>query len=185
MSYKNNMFLKVNDDVVLVPLIQNVIEELEGWFSAEGLPCQVTSGLRTAEKQLSIIIQKAILHGIDKEFPSINTATVQDVNSWLNAWGRLLQVDEMVNPPVSAHAPYDYKKPNGDQRLAGTFIDISVHMKGGAFDIGKGGHTLQQITSVLDKALADKTIKDLQDYLAEPVNGAVHVDCMYSKINGF
>jgi len=184
MSYLNNMFLKVLPDVVLDPTIQGVIEALEPWFSAEGLPCVVTSGVRTAEKQLSIIVQKAIQHGIDQEFPQIKTATVEDVNSWINSWGKLLTVGEMINPPVPAHAPYSYNKPNGDVRPAGTFIDISDHMKGGAFDIGLGGHTLVQITSVLDKAKTDPTVL-IKDYLAEPVNLAIHIDCNGPKLGNF
>ena len=185
MDYQDNRFLTVGANVILTPTIANVIFELEGWFGEDGLFCTVTSGLRTAEKQLSIIIDKSIQHGVDREFSSIKTATVKNISSWLNSWGRLLQIGEMVNPPLPTKAPYDYKKPNGDQRKAGTFIDISNHMKGGAFDIGKGAHTLQMITTVLDKALADPTIKDLKGYLPEPVNGCVHCDCIIPKLGNF
>lgn len=181
-----NTFLRVLPGVVLTATIDNVIAELDPWFSAESVPAQVTSGFRTAEKQLSIIVEKALAHGIQKEFPSIVGATVENMASWLNPWGRLLTIGEMVNPPVAAKAPFDYKKPDGSNRPAGTFIDISVHMRGLAFDIGLGSPSSPYILPVVQKAFADKSITDLHDYLFENVNNAIHIDCVGpSKLNGF
>lgn len=181
-----NMFLRVEDSVVLTPIIDEVIAELEGWFSAESVPALVTSGFRTAEKQLEVIVQKVLAHPVLKgEYPNIANATVEDSASWLNAWGSLLTVGEMVNPPVASKAPYDYKKPDGSDRPAGTFIDVSAHMKGHAFDIGLGTQGPIYIKPVIDKAFADKSITNLKDYLFEPINNAIHIDCVDVKLDGF
>lgn len=185
MSYKSNHFLMVNGNVILTPLLENVICELEPWFSEAGLPVHVTSGLRTAERQLEIIIDKAKELGIDHEFPSILTATLDDVNSWVFAWGRELQANQMVNPPQSQKAPFDYVRSDGTPRKAGTLIEMSGHQLGQDFDIGQDIFRLKEITDVLDKALADNAIFDLKGYLAESGNHAVHVDCKEAKLNKF
>lgn len=181
-----NTFLRVADGVVLTQTIDTAIAELDPWFSAEGVPATVTSGFRTAEKQLEVIVQKVLAHPVLKnEYPNIASAAVEDSASWLNAWGSLLTIGEMVNPPVASKAPFDYKKPDGSDRPAGTFIDISAHMKGHAFDIGLGALGPVYIKPVVDKAFADKSITDFKDYLFEPVNNAIHIDCVDTKLDGF
>jgi hypothetical protein len=173
--------LLVNAGVVLNDLLISAITSLDDEFIKADLHAQVTSGIRTGQKQLSLIVEKCKKHGVDKEFPLILGATLDNVDSWLYPWGRLLTLGEMINPPLPAHAPFDYLKPNGDIRKAGNFIDISNHMKAHSFDIS--GANLSTIENVIKDSLT--RCEMIKGYLKEPVNNAVHVDCQDVKLNNF
>lgn len=187
MNWKSskNGFLWVRNGVELTPVIDNAIYELDAWVREDGRTLWVSSGKRSDEHQLGIIISKAKLHGIEKEFPQILTATVDNIDGWLLAWGRVLQTGDMVNPPRPARAPFDYIRSDGTARKAGILIPQSGHQLGLDFDIAQEMNKLSDITAILDKALADKMIMDLVGYLVEPVNHAVHVDCKQTKIDKF
>lgn len=178
--------------MILTPAIDSAIAILDGWFEQANIHAEVSSGLRTQEEQLKLIVKKCLAHKVDKEFPLIRAAKVDDKETWVNAWGRLLTIGEMINPPLPTPAPFDYKKSDGTPRKAGTIIPISGHMTGHCFDIG--GHNqelnidnkLEDIAAVIKKFLNDPMSGNVvSGYLLEPINGAVHVDCIEVKLNNF
>ena len=184
MMSEQNKYLKLRQGVDLTDVIDSRIALLDSYF--QDYPCEVTSGLRTAQHQLDLIIQKCSNHG----FP-IPNASLDNPDSWLNGWGKLLTVGEMINPPYPAKAPFDYVKPNGEKRSAGNLIGISNHMQGHAFDIGGFNQELkqsrdlmkvQEIVSEADKKEGNIIIAGM---LLEPVNGALHIDCKDEKLNSF
>jgi hypothetical protein len=192
MKSDNNKFLKVRKLVKLTDTIDVAISLLDGYFEQANLRCEVTSGLRTAEYQLKLIVDKCYLHHIDKEFPLVRVAKLLDLETWVKPWGRLLEIGEMINPPVPTKVPFDYIKSNGDKRKAGTLIPLSGHQLGQDFDIG--GRNLELNTKIdLNKIgdviktfmnnIASKNI--VSGYLIEGVNGAVHVDCIELKLDKF
>ena len=168
-----NKFLVVQSQVVLTPAIDNVIALLDPVFEKENLQAHVTSGLRTADKQLSLIKEKAIALGVDKEFPEIHDAAVTNQASWIKAWSRLLTKGFMINPPVSAECAFDYKKPTGEVRKAGHLIGISNHQRGHSFDIGG---EIEKIEALIKSVIANEKEIPIAGFLFEPVNHAVHVD---------
>lgn len=184
----NNKFLKIRKGVILTPTIDAGIYTLDFWFEKENLSCEVTSGLRTTEKQLQLIKEKAIKHNIHVEFPLITGAQLNIPNTWIPAWSRLLTIGEMINPPIATKCLFDYKKSDGTLRKAGTLIPVSGHQLGEDFDIGGFNKELNQavsldaIVKVLKVALLSAEVKGIiAGYLKEPVNGAVHVDCVKAK----
>jgi hypothetical protein len=179
-----NKYLKLRKAIDLTEVIDSRIAVLDKYF--QDYPCEVTSGLRTAQHQLELIMQKCSSHG----FP-ISNATLDNPDSWLNGWGKLLTIGEMINPPYPTRAPFDYVKPNGDKRSAGNLIGISNHMQGHAFDIGGYNQELKQsrdLTKVQEIIFdADKAEGGIliAGTLLEPVNGALHIDCKDGKLNSF
>ena len=101
-------WISLADGVVLTPTIERTLVQVDPIF--EGEPSSVTSGQRTAEKQLSIIVEKAKRHGIEDLFPEFNAGllsakvVVEDVEiySWQRAWSKLLSIGDIVNPPLAA-----------------------------------------------------------------------------------
>ena len=207
-SLSDCKFIHVNDETdaqkfgitaaLLNPLLVSVVCALDPFFEASGVVAIVTSGVRTAEKQLSLIIQKALKHGLDAAYPNIKSATVENVDSWKDPWGKLLCLGEMINPPVKAMAPFDYTRSDGSPRKAGNMIDISNHMKEHSEDLSTPhpqqmteyfvGHpmpSLEQVRKVIAGAIASGVVPELKDYLMEPTNGAVHLDCVDAKLNTF
>ncbi len=98
----------------------------------------------------------------------------------------------MVNPPVIAACKFDYRKSDGTFRKAGTIIQISGHQLGTDFDISGYNKELEisisldDIAKVLDTFIkSGYAINHVVGFLKEPVNGAVHVDCMEYKENKF
>lgn len=172
--------LTINTGVVLNELLTSTILALDDVFAEKEVRGVITSGIRTAQKQLSIIISKCKTHRIDETYPSILAATVENKEAWLNAWGKLLVIGEMVNPPLPAKAPFDYKR-NGELRKAGTLIDISNHMKAHSFDVS--GDRLEEIYDTIK--YAQTKIPAIKGFLFEPVNHAVHIDCQEIKLDKF
>lgn len=175
--------LTVAGGVVLNDLLTTTICTLDDEFEIVDVRAMVTSGIRTAQKQLDIIVDKSKRHGIDKDFPEILIATVDNVESWINAWGKLLVLQDVVNPPLPAKAPFDYVRPDGQKRNAGNFIDISNHMKAHSFDIARAD--LDIITGIIQVTIDMKRCPTIKGYLKEPVNHAVHIDCQEIKLNSF
>lgn len=184
MMSEQNQYLKLRQGIDLTDAIDSRIALLDSYF--QDYPCEVTSGLRTAQHQLELIMQKCSNHGF-----SIPNATLNDMGSWIEGWGKLLTIGEMVNPPIPAKAPFDYVKPNGEKRSAGNLIGISNHMQGHAFDIGGFNQELKQSRDLLKVQeivlAADKKEGNIiiVDTLLEPVNGSLHIDCKDGKLNSF
>jgi hypothetical protein len=96
-------FITIKSGVILNPEIERVVRELDGYFRNAKLQVILTSAVRTPEEQLRIIKEKAIAYGLNQKYPSIETATVDNVESWLGAWDELRhRIGYEVLPPKYA-----------------------------------------------------------------------------------
>lgn len=177
-----NEFLKVKEGVRLNDRIDTAIVTLESYFKAAGLHAWVTSGERSSEDQLETIRKYAKSNGVDKEFPEILACGVDDkidfthekIYTWQRAWGKLLNIGVIVNPPKPARCLFDYFR--GGENRKGTIINYSPHFFGKALDIGGGtDKNPENEAEVVKKAIADKA-PGIKGYLLEPKNNCCHVD---------
>ncbi len=159
-----NEYIINNLDVIVTPEIQKVLNELEIYFEEVDLKVHVTSGVRTPEKQLKIIVDKAKECGLDKKYPSILNATVEDVDSWRDAWDELLNVEEfIVNPPIRTKSKLGQR--------AGRTIPQSPHTRKKAFDLS--GASLDSIKAIVEEYQMDGG--PIVDIKYEPENNCIHV----------
>lgn len=147
--------------------IERALSDLKPYFRAAGLRVKVTSGYRSPNYQLGLIKRKAINYGLDKKYPSIRTATVDDMESWRGAWDELLNVKGyIINPPVPAVSRIGER--------AGRRIGASPHSSGKALDLSSGNPgDLDRIAAVLRQYREDGG--PIKQILIERVNNAVHV----------
>ena len=154
-------FITISSGVQMSPAIENAVRGLDEHFKRANLRVTLTSGVRSAEKQLSLIREQAIKRGIDKKHPSIRTATVDNISSWQGAWEELLHVhDYTVNPPKEVRS-----------RVNGHLYSISPHMAGTAMDFS--GADLDRIANVVKGYCAAGGV--VSQILVERTNNAVHV----------
>jgi hypothetical protein len=180
-----NKFLVVLPTVRLTEAIDNVIAQLEPFFEEAKFIARVTSGLRDPAGQLEIIRHLAREHRVDIEFPSIMTCGLLDkvmfgtgaVFAWQPAWSRLLTLQVIVNPPLTARVLFDYLD-KGVNKL-GWMISASPHFKGTAFDIGggTGKPTVDDELAVIQKAWDSKAIVGWNSFRIERNNNCLHNDC--------
>lgn len=184
LTVDNNTFLIVNVGVRLTVDIIPVIIALDTYFAAEGIKANVTSGERTSQDQLNIIVRYAKRYDVHKEFPEILTCGVYDtidfgegkkLFTWQRAWSRLLNIDVIINPPRQAKPLFDYWRYGVNRK--GTMIGLSPHFYGKAFDIGGGtDHDITNEMKVVQRAFKEKKIPGFKNYLAERKNNCVHCD---------
>jgi peptidoglycan hydrolase-like protein with peptidoglycan-binding domain len=154
-------FITISSSVITNPLIDQVVKELDGYFGKANLKVTLTSAVRTPEAQLGIIKRAAARYGIDQKYPSIKTATVDNVESWLDSWDELLNYKKyIVNPPKPVTS-----------RISGRYIGISPHMKGQAIDLS--GANLDSIAAVVRTYCQQGGA--VSQILIERSNNAVHV----------
>lgn len=183
MKATDNVFLKVKPGVVLTPVIEPVICDLEIHFREAGLHAFVTSGLRDAHDQLRIVKKYLIVKGLDKLYLEamackhpLEKAGAYYV--WQLAWSNLLNIGVIINPPLAAECLMDYYR-NGKNKK-GQIINQTPHANGGCFDIGGAGGedaTINDELVVMTKALKAK-VKGLIHILPEHNNNAIHCDCV-------
>ena len=181
--------LTVRAGVHLTPTITRTIELMDRFFENE--PSEITSGLRTTEEQLGIIIKKIARHKIDTEFnefmngvrnhwamnyivhvPEIN----RDLYWWQRAWSKLLNIGDIVNPPYPAEVMFDYFRPGSDVNKRGEIIQISNHSRGHSFDIGGGERYMEKGKRVVDAINSGECF--IKGWLPERINNAYHIDCI-------
>jgi len=182
---RNNKFLIVAPTVVLTPLIDGVITELDTWFEMYGRTARVTSGLRSAQQQLEIIRHYAKINNVDKEFPRVMTCSLlskymfnaMSVYEWQPALSRLLNMNVIIAPPFQMIALFDYVRDGVNKR--GQIINPSPHFRGTAFDIGgaTGKPDVSDELEVVKAAYESKEIANYKGYLIERQNNCVHSDC--------
>jgi hypothetical protein len=185
MQAKNNVFLKVKPGVVLTPVIEPVICEMESDFKKANLYAFVTSGLRDAYSQLAIVKKYLKVKGLDKLYPETMACTnPTDMYGghyvWQLAWSHLLNVGVIINPPLAAVCLMDYYGPNGKgSNRKGKVIGQTPHAKGISFDIGGAGGEDSTIKDelVVVKAAFKRKLKGMISFLPEHNNNAIHIDC--------
>lgn len=177
-----NKWLIVRPDVKLTERIDPVITALDPEFKAAQLIAHVTSGMRSSQDQLELIRKYAILKGVAREFPRINSATLygkmmyggQTVYMWQPAWSRLLNIGMIINPPLPAVCLFDYFR-NGVNKKGFT-IGRTPHASGSCFDVGGGPDGVEGEFAVLKASL--ERIPGMRGILLEHDNNCVHVDCV-------
>ena len=180
MSYKDNKWLMVNQNVRMTPIIEPVIIGMDKLFERFKLIAYVTSGERSSEDQLNTIIKYCKRYKIDAEFPEVLTCKfndkVGDLYVWQKAWSRLLNKGVIINPPMPAKCLFDYFR-NGSNKK-GQLIGHSPHYFKRAFDIGGGlDHDISNELEVVKTALAEH-LPGMVGYLPERKNNCVHIDCL-------
>jgi peptidoglycan hydrolase-like protein with peptidoglycan-binding domain len=160
-SLASGEFITIRSGVRLMPEVARVVRELDGEFRAASLRVVLTSGFRTPEDQLRIIREQAIRRGLHEKYPQIQTATVDNVESWLDAWDELLhRAGYIVNPPRDVRS-----------RITGKFYRPSPHTRGEAFDLS--GAELSRIADVVRNYC--RRGGSISQILIEPKNNAVHI----------
>ena len=182
-------YLTIKPEVHLTPSITRTAELMDKYF--EGVPSIITSGLRTEEEQLGIIIKKLAKNGKDREFPEFmvgimerwpanKTTHITEINRdlfwWQRAWSRLLNISDIVNPPLPAELIFDYYRPGSTRNKKGEIIQISRHQRGLSLDIGGGDNLTEKSKCVLKAHESGECF--IQNFLIERVNNAVHVDTL-------
>lgn len=178
-------WLRYRDGVQTTPTIVRAAEAIDPFF--EGETSYITSGLRTAEEQLQIIVEKVERYGVGGAFEEYQLMAGnapdaklkvdgKELYWWQRAWSKLLNIGDIVNPPLPAEVLFDYFPPGSYVRInkKGQIIGISVHMKGHAIDIGGGPNLHEKAKRVLHAHQSGKAF--IQSFLIERVNNAVHIN---------
>lgn len=179
---------KLRGGAILTPAISRTVELMDKYF--EGEESEITSGLRTPQDQLGIIMQKAVRHGKDAEFSEFvdgvrnrweidKTVHIDEINRdlfwWQRLWSRLLSVSDIVNPPIPAEVMFDYFRPGSTVNKKGEVIQLSPHQRGLAFDIGGGQNLLNKSKCVIKAINSGECF--IKNWLLEHINNACHIDC--------
>lgn len=180
--------LSIDPGVILTPSISRTIELMDKHFKGE--PSKISSGLRTPHDQIRIITEKLVRHGHADEFLEFSqgrknnwsadtTVHLPDIDRdlfwWQRGWSRLLNLGDIINPPVPAEVMFDYFRPGNPKNKKGEVIQISPHQRGTAFDIRGEGSLLEKSKCVVKAVEARDCF--IKSWLLEHVNNACHIDC--------
>ena len=179
-NFKN---LMLRSNVKLTPAIVRSLELIDPYFSGE--PSWISSGLRTAIDQITIITKKVVQHKIDTLFEEFKAHLGSETDFkievdgeslywWQRAWSKLLNLGDIVNPPHPSVVLFEYFRPGSHENKKGHTVDISPHMKGKAFDI-EGNDAYNEKAKRVMKAYQEGTCY-IAAYLPEKINNAIHVD---------
>ena len=165
------------------PAIQRSLELLDPYFHGE--QSWISSGLRTEHDQLAIILGKLAQHQLDTKFEELQKYLGSDIGMkvdvdgdnlywWQRSWSKLLNINEIVNPPLPAAVLFDYVRPGSTENKKGQIIGVSNHSHGLAFDIEGNGRLLEKAKLVMNAKQEEKCF--LHGYLIERKNNCVHCD---------
>lgn len=175
------MNLTYADDVKKTPAITRAVDLIDPFFDGE--LSIITSGLRTPQEQVELIISKMQKHGIYADFPEVDLHRGSDVGSsleiedsllfwWQRGWSKLLQIGEIINPPIACMCLYDYFRPN-KENMKGKVIQESPHSHGIAFDIGGGDNLTEKAKRVLKAYQSGNCF--ITDWRIEGINNCAHI----------
>lgn len=173
-----NKFLKVQSHVVLTPVIDQVIYDLDQDFA--DCPSFVTSGYRDSNDQLRVIRNYLKSKGLDKKYPNAMTCAVEDKLSngeyvWQMAWSNLLNLGVIINPCMPAKCLMDYFSKGVNKK--GKLIGMTPHATKKAFNIGGGANGPSDELQRIQRGIA-RGVKGIKDYLLERENNALHINCI-------
>ncbi len=174
-------FLIINKNVVLNDYLRNGITKLDKFFEAANHIAYVTSGIRTAEKQLQTIREYLDRKKIPDEF--IDTAKVdsrityggEEIYSWQLGWSKLLNAGVIINPPLRAKLLLDYFNSAGVNRKGG-FFEPSIHLFGKAIDIGGGANSVSDELEIVKTAVKSGVLLEIKSYVVERENNCLHLN---------
>ena len=180
-------YLQYREPIHKTPAITRAAECIDPFF--KDCPSEITSGWRYPIEQLQIIMQKAARHEIIELFPEYKLAIgagvehmvfVPELNEkcywWQRVWSKLLNIGDIVNPPVTAEAIFDYYRPGSLENKRGKMIPISRHQRGLALDIGGGKDLLARAQRVMEAKQSGNCF--IHDFLIERINNAIHIDVL-------
>lgn len=178
MSPKDNKFLKVNSNVILNPLLEKVVVELDKYFEQANLKAVVTSGVRTPDDQLRIIRQFLVDKKLSTKYPEafqgdVNSKLPNGEYSWQMGWSALLNAGIIINPPLRAMLLMNYFNSAGKNRK-GEYFNQTAHASGVCLDIGGGGNGLNDELAVIETAKSD--IDEIVDWVVERNNNCLHLN---------
>ncbi len=189
MKSDSNRYLIVQKGVVLTPICDETIYNLDKEFEAEGKVAYVTSCVRTEESQLSTIRGYLAKTGLDKKYPEALICKPTDKLPsgnyiWQNGWSALLNAGIIINPPIGCKTTMIYTGSNGIVRPIGHFVSASGHIRGSkttCFDIGGGtdgidGNVVSE-EKIIQKAI-DKKMPGIRALVKERKNNCCHVECV-------
>ena len=170
------------EGVKKTPAITRTVELLEPYFEKES--SEITSGLRSPEDQIRIIAEKMKRYGIYEDFPEFDLHRDSDpgfgievedevLYFWQRGWSKLLNIGDIINPPLAAKCIYDYFRPGNQENKKGNIIQISPHQRGLAFDIGGGTNLMEKAKRVMRAYQEGHAF--ITDYLQERINNAIHI----------
>jgi hypothetical protein len=178
MNAKENKYLKVNSNVVLNPLIEKVVCELDKHFEKANIKAVVTSGVRTPDDQLRIIRQYLVSTKLAVKYPEALTGEVTDKlpngdYNWQMGWSALLNSGFIINPPFKAKLLMNYFNAQGVNRINAEF-NQTAHASGVCVDLGGGGNGLNDEIAVVTEA--KKEIPEIVSLVIERNNNCLHLN---------
>lgn len=178
MNAKDNKFLKVNSNVVLNPLIEKVVVELDKHFDKANIKAVVTSGVRTPDDQLRIIRQYLNSNKLAVKYPEALSGDANDKLPdgnyiWQMGWSALLNSGIIINPPFRAILLMNYFNASGKNRK-GEYFNQTAHASGVCVDLGGGANGLNDELAVVSEAKAE--IPEIIDWVVERNNNCLHLN---------
>jgi len=180
----SNLYLRVRPGVVLTPVIDYAIHEVDPYF--KDLPSQVTSGYRDPADQLRVVREYLLAKQLGERYADAMVGDVstqvwseehhQMVYGWQLGWSALLNAGVIINPPYAAACLLDYFGPTKDGvNRRGHVISQTPHATGCAFNIGGGGNGPADELACITAAIRGG-VKSIVNCLLERENNAVHVN---------
>lgn len=181
----SNKYLKVLPSVVLTPVIDFAIHEVDPYF--KDLPALVTSGYRDPGHQLQVIRNYLSSKGLAAAHPEAMTCLLDDkvwsdvyhqmVYRWQLGWSALLHAGVIINPPYATVCLLDYFGPTKTGiNHKGAVIPQTPHATGLAFNLGGGNNGPQDELACIEAAMR-AGCKSIVNPLLERENNCLHVNC--------
>jgi len=182
-----NRFLLLTDKVILNDTLRILVNKLDYYFGLEKYIAYVTSGIRTREQQLDIILKYAKEKNIYDDFSELKTYAGTDytikiivpesskkVYWWQRVWSKLLNLGIIVSPLYPAECLYDYINPVTKENKKGKIIPSSAHFTGKALDIS--GEDIRKVYNIVNNAYVVNKNLGIKSILLEHNNNCVHIN---------
>ena len=189
-------YLSVSPSVILTQPIVDSIVAVRPWFQ-DNPGSTVTSGYRSPNSQVQVIISYLKFKGLLNKFPEINqgitnnwaasykipinltvlNTSITSIYWWQRAWSYELSDDLkiIINPAYEAMCLFHSTRDNGSDRI-GSILSQTNHASGYAYDIGGGfDHDPTNEYNVMLKAQKDPSCK-IKDIVLEHNNDCTHTD---------
>jgi hypothetical protein len=180
-SYADEWF-SVSSTTTLDEPLAIAINAIRPYYAKHQYKGEVTSGYRSAEHQLSLIIGFLGSHGLGTEFANVisDFDKGRNINQtivywWQLAWSRLLddKVGLIVNPPIAGLCLCHSHRPDGSDRF-GMEIPETPHSHGTAFDQDSGRNMNDEL-AIMQEAMKDPACR-IRNLTIERMQGCLHAD---------
>lgn len=180
MNSINNKWAIVKPGVTLTDSIDRAIVELDAVCEATGRKMWITSGQRSAERQLKIIRDYAVAYKLNTQYPEAMTCQLMDKDadghfSWQKLWSKLCNIGLIIAPPIACVALYDYNY--FGRNLKGLICPPSNHIPGYAFDVDGEQNGIEDETKLVEQAMKDGKLPSVINIVSERKNNCLHFNC--------